>query len=232
MDMYASLNGKKDNVLLLDCKSITHEYFPLVLSGYKIVLLNSKVHHSLAGSEYNVRRQWCEEGLEILKQQMNISSFRDIKDAGELQKCESIMKPAVYNCCKYVVEEILRTKKAGELLQQNNLPAFGKLMFDTHEGLSNLYQVSCTELDFLAAQAKLSANVIGARLMGGGFGGCTINIVKEEAVTDFIKKISSAYKSKFAIEPEAYVVAIGDGTYQVNNFSATATLSSLPTSTS
>jgi galactokinase len=118
MDMYASLNGKKDHVILLDCKNITHEYFPLVLEGYKIILVNSKVHHSLASGQYNVRRQRCEEGLAILKQQLPIHSFRDIKNAGELEKCKPLMKPAVYNCCKYVVEEILRTKKAGELLQQ------------------------------------------------------------------------------------------------------------------
>ena len=182
MDMYTSLNGKKGYVLLLDCKNITHQYFPLNTAGYKIVLINSKVHHSLADGAYNVRRQRCEEGLQILKNELHINSFRDIERAETLEPYKTIMQPEVYNCCKYVVEEIQRTKTAAVLLEQHNLAGFGKLMFDTHEGLSKLYEVSCAELDFLAGAAGKNSNVAGARLMGGGFGGCTINIVKENAV--------------------------------------------------
>lgn len=216
MDMYASLNGKKDHVLLLDCKNISHEYFPLQLDGYKIVLLNSKVHHSLVGGEYNVRRQRCEEGLAILKNSLNIRSFRDIKNAGDIEPCKKIMSAEVYDCCKYVVEEILRTKKAATLLRQNDLPGFGKLMYETHEGLSKLYKVSCAELDFLAELAKQNDSVIGARMMGGGFGGCTINIVKEDAVDEFIKKTTAAYEKQFSLLPEAYVVKTSDGTGKIN----------------
>jgi len=215
MDMYANLNGKKDNVILLDCTHITHEYFPFVLQHHKIVMLNSMVHHSLASGEYNVRRKRCEEGLAILKPLLNIGSFRDIASVEAVTAYKERMKPEVYDCCKYVVEEIARTKKAGELLQQNNLVAFGQLMYATHEGLSLLYHLSCDELDFLVAQAKINAAVIGARLMGGGFGGCTINIVKNEAVDEFIEQTGNAYLQRFNILPEAYVMEISDGTHRI-----------------
>jgi len=211
MDMYASINGKKDHVILLDCKNITHEYFPLQLSGYKIVLLNTKVHHTLASGEYNVRRQRCEEGMVVLKRELQIKSFRDIKDSGDVELHKDKMAPEVYNCCKFVVEEIARTQKAAALLQQNDLKAFGQLMYAGHEGLSKLYDVSCPESDFLVAMAAANNNVIGARQMGGGFGGCTINIVKEEAVDDFIAQAGTAYEKQFDILLEAYVMEISDG---------------------
>ncbi len=174
------------------------------------------MHHSLASGEYNVRRKRCEEGLSILKKESNIQSFRDINGTEEVELYEDKMAAEVYNCCKYVVEEIARTGKAGELLQQNDLTRFGKLMYATHEGLSKLYNVSCAELDFLVQQASANQNVIGARLMGGGFGGCTINIVKEEAIDDFIAQTSAAYQRQFNIEPEAYVMEISDGVEKID----------------
>jgi len=215
MDMYASLNGKKDHVILLDCTSVTHEYFPFVLKEYTIVMVNSKVHHSLASGEYNVRRQRCEEGLGILKTKLGVQSFRDISSTDDIVPFKETMTPEVYDCCKYVVEEIARTRKAGALLRQHDLKAFGQLMYATHEGLSKLYQVSCVELDFLVEQAKTNTAVIGARLMGGGFGGCTINMVRNESVELFIAAISAAYKQKFSIEPEAYIMSISDGTARI-----------------
>jgi galactokinase len=212
MDMYANLHGKKDHVLLLDCKNNTHQYFPLQLTGYKIVLINSKVHHSLADGAYNIRRQRCEEGLELLQKQMQIQTWRDITNAELIEPYKIMMKPEVYDCCKYVVQEIERTKMAALLLQQNNLAGFGKLMFETHEGLSKLYKVSCSELDFLVDEAAKNNQVSGARLMGGGFGGCSINIVKEDAVNHFIAEITTAYTNQFNIEPEAYVILTAEGT--------------------
>lgn len=215
MDMYASLNGKKDHVLLLDCKNNTHQYFPLQLEGYKIVLINSKVHHSLADGAYNVRRQRCEEGLQLLKKELHLHSFRDIEDASAIVQYKATMRPEVYNCCKFVVEEILRTKKASSLLEQKDLAGFGKLMFETHEGLSKLYTVSCDESDFLTAVAAKNNAVAGARQMGGGFGGCIINIVKENAVVDFIAEVSYAYLKRFDIIPEAYIMETADGTGRI-----------------
>jgi galactokinase len=151
----------------------------------------------------------------ILKTELGIQSFRDIKDVDALMPFKDKMEEKVFNCCLYVVEEIARAKKAASLLQQDDLASFGKLMYATHEGLSKLYEVSCDELDFLVELAKLDDGVIGARLMGGGFGGCTINIVKDDAITGFIETTSKAYHQKFNIEPEAYIVSTGDGTKQI-----------------
>ncbi len=215
MDQFANMMGKSDHVILLDCKTLEHSYFPLVKEGYKIVLINSKVHHSLAAGEYNIRRQRCEQGLAILAPLLSIQSFRDITSSEELAIGKSSMTIEQYNCCKYVVEEIGRTKKAAKLLQSNDMKGFGKLMFATHEGLSQLYEVSCSELDFLVDQAKLFPAVIGSRLMGGGFGGCTINIVEEAGVDNFIQQTILAYQQQFAIQSEAYVVATSDGTARV-----------------
>ena len=216
MDQFANMMGKKDKVLLLDCKTMDYQYFPLQLEGYKIVLLNSNVEHELVSGEYNIRRSRCEEGLKILKAKLNISSFRDIENVAALESCKLLMEEKVYNCCLYVVEEIARAKKAAELLPQGDLPSFGKLMFATHAGLSNLYEVSCKELDYLVDLAKINKDIIGARLMGGGFGGCTINIVKDEGVQHFIDTASLLYKQQFNIELEAYITETGDGTYQIS----------------
>jgi len=215
MDQFANMNGKKNHVILLDCKTMEYQYFPLLLSGYKIVLINTKVHHSLASGEYNIRRKRCEEGLGILKALSPIQSFRDIKTAAGLEASKSSMSPQVYDCCRFVVDEIERTRNAAALLQLNDLMAFGKLMFETHEGLSKLYKVSCEELDFLVQQAKAFPAVIGARLMGGGFGGCTINIVAEDSIASFIEDTSMAYQQQFGIVPEAYVVETEDGTREI-----------------
>ena len=215
MDQFANMMGKKDQVLLLDCKTMEHKYFPLQLEGYKIVLLNTNVQHSLASGEYNVRRSRCEEGLAILKKELNIQSFRDIEDVSAIVPYKSLMREKVYNCCKYVIEEIARTQKAAIFLQQNNLIEFGKLMNATHEGLSKLYEVSCVELDFLAELASENSDVIGARMMGGGFGGCTINIVKDSGVQAFIEKATNAYQQKFDITLAAYITETGDGTYKI-----------------
>ena len=125
------------------------------------------------------------------------------------------MGSKVYDRCKYVVEEIIRTQEAAKLLQQNDLIEFGKKMFETHEGLSKLYEVSCKELDFLVEKAKENKNVIGARMMGGGFGGCTINIVRKEAVKDFLADATQAYQKRFQIDPEVIDVKVEDGTHEI-----------------
>jgi galactokinase len=202
-------------VILLDCKSIEHKYFPLHLDGYTIVLINSNVHHSLASSEYNVRRKQCEEGLEILKKEKKINSFRDIQSPEELLPFKNMMGEKVFDRCKYVVEETIRTQKAAKLLQQDNLIEFGKLMYATHEGLSKLYEVSCKELDFLVNLATENKNVIGSRQMGGGFGGCTINIIKNEGIKEFLSHATLAYQKKFQIDTEIYEVGIVDGTREI-----------------
>lgn len=216
MDQYANLFGKKDNVMLLDTRSVEHQYFPLKLDGYEIVLINTKVHHSLASSEYNVRRRQCEEGLALLKKELGVTSFRDIKNADELLPFASRMDAKVYDRCKFVVEEIIRTQVAAALLQKDDLDAFGKKMFEAHEGLSKLYEVSCPELDFLVQLARGNKNVIGSRMMGGGFGGCTINIIRNEAIKDFLTDTTEAYQKKFQINPEVIDVKVVDGTHAIS----------------
>lgn len=215
MDQYANMMGKENTVILLDCKNVTHEDIPLNIEGYEIVLINTKVHHSLAGSEYNQRRKECEKGMEILKNNLGIHSFRDIKNPDELLPFKNEMGEKVYRRCLFVVEEILRTKKAADYLKESNINGFGELMFQTHTGLKDYYEVSCKELDFLVKEAKENKNVIGARLMGGGFGGCTINLVKHEAVESFLSKILPAYQKEFNINAETYKVKVVDGTHEI-----------------
>ena len=216
MDQFANMMGRKDHVILLDCRDLSYQYIPLLLDGYQIVLLNSKVHHELASGEYNLRRKQCDEGLMIIGSDSPVRSFRDIQNWENLLAYEPLMGEEVFMRCMYVVQEIDRTKKAAELLGQNDLIEFGKLMYATHEGLSRLYNVSCAELDFLVEQAKADPDVIGARLMGGGFGGCTINIVMEDAVDDFIKKVSKSYLRDFQIKLEAYIISSADGTERIS----------------
>lgn len=214
MDMFASLMGKQDHVILLDCMSLDYKYLPLHLEDYSLVLINTKVHHSLASGEYNQRRQQCQEGFAKLKSLVpNVKSFRDLKPT-DVEKHKAELTEVIYKRCLYVTQEIERTQKAAILLENNELDKFGKLMFDTHDGLSKLYEVSCTELDFLADEAKKQPSIIGSRLMGGGFGGCTINLIHKKDWAQVVKEITDAYKQKFKIDAEVYEVATSDGTYE------------------
>lgn len=215
MDQFANMNGKKDHVILLDCRSIEHQYFPLKLDGYSIVLINSKVSHSLASSEYNTRRKECGEGLQILGSDSDIRSFRDVKSADDLLPYKERMGEKVYDRCLFVVQEIDRTQKAAQLLQNNDIAGLGKLMYGSHDGLSRLYNVSCKELDFLVEQARTNPAVLGSRLMGGGFGGCTINIIANDAIDAFIEKTLAVYEQEFGIQAEAYTMQTADGTHAI-----------------
>ncbi|HVE61797.1 MAG TPA: galactokinase, partial [Chitinophagaceae bacterium] len=186
MDMFASVFGKKDNALKLDCRSLDFEYIPLKMEGIKILLLNTNVEHSLASSEYNTRRQQCERGVEYVKaHHPEVKSLRDIT----IEMLDRFVAPKddlIYRRCKYVIEENIRLLAACDDLKKGNIAALGKKMFQTHEGLSKQYEVSCKELDFLVTYVKNNPAVLGARMMGGGFGGCTINLVKEEAIHNLI----------------------------------------------
>lgn len=211
MDMFASMFGKKYHAIKLDCRSLHYEYIPLQLDGHKLVLFNSNVKHSLASSEYNVRRQQCEEGVALL--QVHYPHVKNLRDAS-MQMLDDHVKQKdalVYRRCKFVVEEIERLHTACADLKQGNLTALGKKMFATHEGLSKDYEVSCKELDFLAAAVKNNPAVLGARMMGGGFGGCTINIVKEEAIEELTGKLTKDYKAAMGMELSAYIVQTEDG---------------------
>ena len=215
MDQYANMFGKEDHVILLDCKEVQNKYFKLDLNNYEVVLINSNVHHSLASSAYNERRKQCEEGLSVLQKEKGIASFRDVKSIEELNEVKDKMPAVVFKRCKYVVEEIHRTLEAGKLLEANDIQTFGRLMYQTHYGLRDLYEVSCNELDFLVAEAEKDANVIGSRLMGGGFGGCTINLVEKDGVKKFVASVIEAYQKKFHIDAEYFEVSLEDGTHKI-----------------
>jgi len=211
MDQFANLHGKKDQVIRLDCRSLEYEYFPFEFPDYKIVLCNSMVHHALASSEYNVRRQQCEEGVKAI--QANHPAVKSLRDANMimLNEVRAQLSGKVYDRCHFVIEEIQRVQEATELLKKGDLQQFGALMYATHEGLSKLYEVSCPELDFLVSLAREKAEVAGARVMGGGFGGCTINLVKADKVDAYVAFIKSRYQDQYGKEPEVYVTVIEDG---------------------
>ena len=212
MDMFASVHGKKDHVIKLDCRSLDYEYVPLNLQGYKLLLLNTNVKHSLASSEYNTRRQQCEQGVALVKaHHPQVSSLRDVTP----EMLEQYVAPAdetIYRRCKYVVEENIRLLTGCEDLKRGDLKALGQKMFRTHEGLSKEYEVSCKELDYLVDYVKGASDVLGARMMGGGFGGCTINIVKEEAIDSLVKNVSADYQQAMNLELTHYIAVIEDGT--------------------
>lgn len=221
MDQFANMMGRKDHVLLLDCNSLQYEALPLQLKEHVIMLINSKVHHSLATGEYNIRRQQCEQGLDLLSHYYpGVHSFRDVTLRQVLQ-LEAHLDIDVYRRCLYVVEEIQRTQTAATFLKQHHLHEFGQLMFATQEGLSKLYDVSCRELDFLVSEARKYPEIIGARLMGGGFGGCTINIIEQDSAAGVSKKIAAAYQKTFGIVPEIYFMQTANGTHELVEEKAT-----------
>lgn len=212
MDQFASVMGKDEHVIMLDCRSLKHEYFPIDLKDYAIVLFDTKVKHSLVDSEYNTRRTECEIGVKILKQHYpEIRSLRDVTRE-MLEKHRHELEPKVYDRCDYVIGEIKRVPEAGKDLSNGDLQSFGQKMFETHDGLSKKYQVSCAELDFFVEEARKFPQILGARMMGGGFGGCTINIIRKDFVDQFEKHLKAAYRSTFNIELESYLVDIEGGT--------------------
>lgn len=212
MDQFASMMGQENQAFVLDCRSLTYQYFTLPLQDYAIVLCDTMVKHTLASSAYNERRQQCEAGVKILKQYYpRITSLRDV-DIRMIDQHASSLKGKVLDRCRYVVEENQRVLDASQHLTAGDLPAFGKKMYASHEGLSRLYEVSCDELDFLVDEARKSDDVLGARMMGGGFGGCTINIIRKSAIPGFISRLSVAYKATFNTEMDHYVVSLRRGT--------------------
>jgi galactokinase len=212
MDQFASMFGKADSVIRLDCRSLEYKYEPFKLEGIKIVLLNTNVKHSLSSSEYNVRRQQCEEGVALVKKKYpDVINLRDVTLA-MLDETVASVDPLIYKRCKYVVEENQRLLEACNALERGDIATLGQRMYGSHKGLSVEYEVSCKELDFLVDQVRNNPNVLGARMMGGGFGGCTINLVREEAIDDLIKELSVAYTDAMNKTLTAYIAVIDQGT--------------------
>ena len=212
MDQFASVFGKQNHVIKLDCTTLDYAYYPANLGDYCLVLLDSKVKHTHLTSGYNTRREEVEAGLNSIKQAFpEVNTFRDCT-IEQVNSLKDSLGETLYKRCSFVVKEINRVEEAINALVTADLQSLGQLMFETHQGLSVDYEVSCDELDFLVNQAKNIPEVVGARLMGGGFGGCTINLVKRSAKSSFENDVKSAYKTRFGIDLEVYAVDISDGT--------------------
>lgn len=211
MDQFASAMGKKDCAIFLNTADLSYEYAPLVLEDAKIVVTNSKVKHSLVGSEYNVRRTECETALKELQTVVDIQGLGDLSEE-EFEKYKFAIKdPVRVKRAKHAVYENQRTIKAVNALKQNDIESFGKLMNASHVSLRDDYAVSCDEIDVLVEEAWKIDGVVGSRITGGGFGGCTVSIVKNDAVEEFKEKLGAAYKTRIGKEADFYIVEIGEG---------------------
>lgn len=211
MDQFASVMGKQGHVFRLDCRSLEYEYFPLELGDYELVLLDTCVEHSLAGTEYNDRRTQCEEGVELLKKHVpEIHNLRDVS-LTRLTQFQDEMPVLIYQRCLHVVQENERVLQACDAMKVRDMQKLGNLLYQSHDSLSQLYEVSCQELDFLVDFTRNKEEVLGARMMGGGFGGCTLNLIKSSEKKAFISAVSLDYFQQTGINLKAYAVALGDG---------------------
>ncbi len=210
MDQYASMFGKKNHALHLDCRTIEAKPYKIDFKGYQLMLINTNVKHSLSDSAYNDRRSACEGVSKLL----GIKALRDASES-DLEKVIDKVTPANYQKALFVIQENLRTLKAAKAIENNDLERLGSLIYESHQGLSNQYKVSCDELDFLVNQAKKNKHVLGARMMGGGFGGCTINLIAKSEAKVFTKKVSKAYKDKFNKSCSTYFIKLEEGTHIV-----------------
>ena len=210
MDQFASVFGRDGSLIRLDCRSGEYQYFPWHPKGYRLVLVNSCVKHELAGSPYNERRLQCEHVAEVIKQtHPEVESLRDAS-MEMLEEVKSQITADEYKRARYVIGEVVRVLTVCDALEKDDYETVGQMMYETHYGLSKEYEVSCEELDFLNDEAK-KCGVTGSRIMGGGFGGCTINLVKDELYDQFVKEVVPAFTEKYGHEPKIYDVIIGDG---------------------
>jgi len=210
MDQYASMFGIENNALLLDCRTVQSKPFEIDFKDHELILINTNVKHSLSDSAYNDRRSVCESVAEML----NVKALRDATEF-DLESIKDRVTPENYQKALYVIQENDRAVRASKAMQQGDLETLGKLIYASHDGLQNQYKVSCEELDFLVAQAKLNENILGARMMGGGFGGCTINLISKTETESFKTFVSKAYKNEFNKECSIYSIKLSDGTHLI-----------------
>ncbi len=215
MDQFAIGMGKENCAILLDCNTLKYSYSTIAMDGYKIVIANTNKKRGLADSKYNERRSECETALAEIQKVKNINALGELteEEFEEVKSC--ISDPIKVKRAKHAVYENRRTLKAVRALEENNLTLFGKLMNDSHISLRDDYEVTGIELDTLVSLAWKSDGVIGARMTGAGFGGCTVNIVKEDCIDSFVEKVKAEYTSKIGYEPSFYVVSISDGTRKI-----------------
>ncbi|GAA3611605.1 galactokinase [Flavivirga amylovorans] len=210
MDQYASMFGITDNALLLDCRTVESKPYEIDFKDHDLILINTNVKHSLSDSAYNDRRSACESIAELL----GIKALRDATEA-DLEIIKDKVTPENYQKALYVIQENDRAVKASKAIEENDLKTLGALIFQSHNGLQHQYKVSCDELDFLVDQAKASDHVLGARMMGGGFGGCTINLVAKSEAKTFGETTSIAYKETFGRACSVYYIKLSQGTHLV-----------------
>ena len=212
MDQFASAMGRKDHAIYLNCSTLEYEHIPLVLNDAKIVLTNTNVKHSLGSSKYNERRGECEEGLRALQSVVpGVQCLAEVSvDMFEKHK-SSITNPTTQKRIKHVVYECARVRQSAEALKQNDIAAFGRYINQSHDSLMNDYEVTCPELDFAVSKAREIDGVYGVRMTGAGFGGCTVAVVADSAVEDYVEKVGAAFLNKFGHEASFYVTEIGDG---------------------
>ena len=211
MDQYASMFGIENHALLLDCRTVEATPFEINFKDHELILINTNVKHSLSDSAYNDRRSVCESISEMLK----IKALRDATEF-DLQAIKNKITPENYQKALFVIQENDRAVRASKAMKADNLETLGKLIYASHDGLQNQYKVSCEELDFLVEQAKANKHVLGARMMGGGFGGCTINLVAKNESDAFKATVSKAYKEKFNKDCSIYAVELSNGTHVIN----------------
>jgi galactokinase len=215
MDQFINIFGAKDKVLKIDCRTLDFSYYPFAFDDVQIVLFDTGVSHSLASSEYNKRRMECDQGVRYFQKfDPEINSLRDVTPE-LIKNHRNNMDPVIFHRCWYVVHENIRLEAACRDLENKNLEAFGQKMFQTHKGLRDDYQVSCAELDFLVKYSESQLPVLGARMMGGGFGGCTINLYQGEVSQEFETRIKQDYEKKFTRELQIYKTRIQSGTHIV-----------------
>lgn len=215
MDQFASVYGKAGHVIRLDCRSLEFSYFPIELGDFELILIDTCVKHSLASTAYNQRRNECEAGIRYLQTYLpGLQSLRDLEPKS-LQTFRKGMDKTVFQRCEYITEENDRVIETCKVLEIGDLHRVGTLLFESHDGLQNKYQVSCSELDNLVETAKNFDGVLGARMMGGGFGGCTINLVKTSKITEFKNRAISNFSHTFNREPAFWEIQTSDGVHEV-----------------
>jgi galactokinase len=212
MDQFSSVMGKANQVIKIDCRTLEYEYHNADFSDYSLVLFDSNVKHSLFSSAYNQRRQECEKGLAVLTANFpEVTSFREAT-VEQILSIKNQMTEEVFKRSHYAIKEIKRVALACEALDRGDIVTLGQLLFETHEGLSKEYEVSCAELDMIVETLKKEPAVVGSRLMGGGFGGCTINLIKKGQEEVIKAKLAQLYQETFGIELKTYEVTIANGT--------------------
>ena len=210
MDQFASVFGKEGSLIRLDCRSLEYQYFPFNPQGYRLVLLDTVVKHELASSAYNKRRKSCENVVAAMKKRHPEVEFLRDADMAMLDEVKAEVSAEDYMRAEYVIGEVQRVLDVCDALERGDYETVGAKMYETHHGMSKLYEVSCEELDFLNDIAR-ECGVTGSRVMGGGFGGCTINLVKEELYDAFINRAKEAYREKYGKLPKVYDVVISEG---------------------